>query len=199
MTHNQPVLHKILQRIGMSLPMRLIDHEGRSYLRRYHVGTVFGIRCYLHHFVDSDPAGLHNHPWRYGLTILLSGHYWEERRFCRIPNPRIVKWINFVGGDYLHRVLLGRDGAGNTLTTWSLFFHSRKVMSWGTLHDKGVFTQYLEEKAEHNQTDGHSDWWKTAPKGRDLLHPDGTEKGLPQLLLDIPFTDADARRILSPK
>ena len=149
----------LLHRIANELPLRIIDHEGRPYLRRYYVGTAFGIRCYLHHFVDSDPAGLHSHPWRFGVSILLYGRYVEETRFGFAEQ----KWINFVNGDKFHRVVVsGRR-------PWSLFLHSRKVATWGTLKDKGIFTQYVEERPENYQLDGHSQWHLTARKGKDIL------------------------------
>ncbi len=174
--------HKLLQHVGMFLPLRLIYHEGRPYLRRYYVGTFLGIRCYLHHFVDSDPDGLHNHPWRFGASIILSGSYQEERRFCKAPNQRWIRWFNLVNGDTLHRVLICKDGAGNPMTVWSLFFHTKKLMPWATVKDKGVYKQYFEEQPEHTQIDGHSSWYVNAPKGRDLLHPDGTEKNIYECL-----------------
>lgn len=176
------VRHKLLQHTALSLPLRIINHKGHPYLRRYYVGTFFGIRCYLHHFVDSDPDGLHNHPWRWGVSLLLVGSYQEERRWCTAPNQRWVHFINFIHGDTAHRVLVCRDGAGNPLTVWSFFFHTRKVMPWATVKDKGLYKQYFEETPEHLQIDGHSNWYVNAPRGRDLLNSDGTEKNLPNFL-----------------
>lgn len=168
--------HKVLQRIANNLPLRIIDHQGRPYLRRYYVGTLFGIRIYLHHFVDNDPDGLHNHPARFSFSVLLSGSYQEERRWCRIPNQRNVRLFNFLGSDALHRVLLFRDGANNPCTVWSLFFHTRKVMPWATIKDKGVFKQWWEEYPETPMYDGHSLWYKSAPRGKELIDADGNLK-----------------------
>lgn len=176
----------LLQKLAANLPARDIRHNGRPYLRRFYVGTIFGIRIYLHHFVDSDPDGLHNHPWMYGGSIILAGWYYEERRFCPGCNARSIHCINFVGGDVLHRVVLPShlnavvvdlDAGGfhnwrvsfPYLGVWTLFWHTKKVMSWGTLKDKGTFTQYVEEYPSHTQTKGHSDWHKTAPKGKQLF------------------------------
>jgi hypothetical protein len=168
------VSHKILQRIANNLPLNIIDHptgapDAKPYLRRYYVGTMFGIRCYLHHFVDNDPDGLHNHPARLSMSIVLSGIYQEERRWCPIPRQRTVRWFNVLSSDSLHRVLLFRDGAGNPLTVWSLFFHTRKVMPWATIKDKGLYKQYYEHYPSTGLVDGHSQWFRKAKKGKELL------------------------------
>lgn len=172
---------KILQRLALNLPLRIIDHGGRSYLRRYHVGTIpfLGIRIYLHHFVDSDPVGLHNHPFRLSCSLLLSGTYQEERRWCKLPNQRTVRLLNLLTSDSMHRVVLFRDGAGNPCKVWTLFLHSRKVMPWATLKDKGAVTQWWEEYPESEMVDGHSQWHLTAKKGWQLLEADGTLRSIP--------------------
>lgn len=177
------ITHRILQRIALNLPLRIIDHDGHPYLRRYHIGTVFGIRIYLHHFVDSDPIGLHNHPFKSSLSILLSGSYQEERRWCKIPHQRNIRVFNFINSDTFHRVLIFRDGANNPCTVWTLFFHTPKVMTWGTLKDKGAFTQYVEEWPTHEMIDGHSDWHLTAKRGWQLLHDDGSLRAIPVVTL----------------
>lgn len=176
--------HKILQRFALKLPLRIIDHDGKPYLRRYHLGTIplLNIRVYLHHFVDSDPVGLHNHPFKWSSSILLSRSYQEERRWCKIPNQRTVRFINVLTSDSMHRVLLFSDGAGNPIPVWTLFAHSAKVMTWGTLKDKGSFTQYVEELPEHKLVNGHSNWWVNAPKGWELLDSEGNLLGEDSLL-----------------
>lgn len=175
------VTERLLQKVANHLPLRIIDHDGKPYLRRYYVCTIplINLRVYLHHFVDSDPVGLHNHPWLFGCSILLSGKYQEERRWCQIPNQRNIRFLNLVGADDLHRVLLFRDGANNPMSVWSIFIHSRLVMTWGTLKDKGAFTQYWEEHGEHERKNGHSQWHLKAKKGKELLNPDGTVRSVP--------------------
>lgn len=175
-------ISKAIQRIAFRLPLRIIDHEGHPYLRRYYICTIplFGIRVYLHHFVNSDPVGLHNHPFRRALSILLSGTYQEHRRWCRPPNQRTVRFFNYLASDSMHRVLLFLDGAGNPCEVWTLFLHTRKIMTWATLKDKGAFTQYSEEAPENIVVDGHSQWHLTAKKGWELLNADGTIRNVPQ-------------------
>lgn len=96
-----------------------------------------------------------------------------------MPNQRTIRWFNLLTSDSMHRVLLFRDGAGNPLTVWTLFGHTRKVMPWGTLKDKGAFVQYYEEFGENEVVDGHSQWHLKAKKGWQLLNDDGTLRSVP--------------------
>lgn len=176
---------KLLEMVAERLPARNIKHGNRPYLRRYYLGTIFGVRFYIHHFVGSDPDGLHNHPWRFGGSVVLNGYYFEERRFCLGTNARRISLLNWVHGDTLHRVIVpteleathkfnhgGFDSwivAYPWLGVWTLFWHTRKIMPWATIKDKGGFKQYHEETPTHSMTNGHSDWWRTAPKGKQLF------------------------------
>lgn len=182
---------RLLEKLANELPARNIAHptgspNARPYLRRYYLCTLFGIRCYLHHFVDSDPDGLHNHPWRFGGSIILNEWYFEERRWCLGLHARIIRFFNVVNGDTFHRVIIPSslkavvfdlDGGGYHnfrvgkphLGVWTLFFHTALVMPWATVKDKGAFKQYHEETGTHPREDGHSTWWKTAPKGKELF------------------------------
>ena len=82
---------------------------------------------YLHRFHRSDDdSTLHNHPWRWALSLVLVGGYSEERRV----GDRVVRrnvWplrFNFVRGSDYHRVdLFGQDA-------WTLFLVGPKVSSW---------------------------------------------------------------------
>lgn len=188
-----------LEKLANKLPARDIRHpagsnNARPYLRRFYLGTVCGIRFYLHHFVDSDPDGLHNHPWRFGGSILLAGVYREERRFCRGDMARKVNLVNWVHGDTLHRVVVPPELSGVVfdldasgyhnyrvtkpwLGVWTLFWHTKKVMTWGTLHPMqddlskklGWSHVYSVEEPEYAITEGHSDWWKIAKTGREVF------------------------------
>lgn len=180
-------MRRLLEKIARQLPARDIRHNGRPYLRRYYLGTIFGVRFYLHHFVDSDPDGLHNHPWRYGGSVVLAGHYYEERRFCMGNNARRIRWINWVHGDTLHRVVIPEHLKATVHApflgefvpayavmfprkgTWSLFWHTKLVQTWNTFKDKGAFVQVVEHHPNHERENGHSTWWRTAPKGKELF------------------------------
>lgn len=152
------MIARLLERYAATLPIRVIYHEDSLYLKRYYVATIFGYwRVYLHHFVGSDPDGLHNHPWRYGISFILCGSYKEERRF----GTRHIRFCNIVNGDTLHRVIILHDVDKHPC--WSLFIHSPRCMNWAFLRNKGIFTQYLN--VGHDDPGGHSQWHLKAPTG----------------------------------
>lgn len=188
------MMRKLLERITLRLPIRPIYHAGGLYLKRYYVGTIFGVRIYLHHFLLDDPDGLHNHPWKYGFSIILAGWYWEERRW----EMRKIRWWNVVNADCLHRVCLGHkhvwdDKAHDKYplikldsSVWSLFFHTARVCDWAFIRP---LPAHWDNKVAHAEIRGgdicidnisctatyhgvykekptpFSDWHKTAPTG----------------------------------
>ena len=152
-------MRSFLRWISDRLPARKISDDGRPYLIRYYIGTVFGWRVYLHHFVGSDPAmGLHDHPWRRAVSVILAGWYWEDTR----QGTRKVRWLNHLIGDSFHRVILP-DG----ITCWTLFAHSvGDVKAWGFLTPEGdgaKFTPYAYPGGAKVPF-----WWLAAPKGREI-------------------------------
>lgn len=90
-------------------------------------GTEHPWDLYLHRFHRSDDdLALHNHPWRWALSLVLVGGYSEERRVGdRVVRRTVRPWsFNVVRGDDYHRVdLLEQDA-------WSLFLVGPKVSSW---------------------------------------------------------------------
>jgi len=83
---------------------------------------------YLHCFHRSDDDGaLHNHPWRWAVSLVLKGGYSEERRVGdMVVRRRVEPWtINFLTHDTFHRVDLVRGDA------WTLFLVGPVVQSWG--------------------------------------------------------------------
>lgn len=87
----------------------------------------FGV--YLHRFHRSDEADeLHNHPWSWAVSLILSGSYSEERLQPdgsigrRVFGPGSV---NRITHDTFHRVDL------LTQECWTLFIVGRKERSWG--------------------------------------------------------------------
>ncbi|MCH9838633.1 hypothetical protein K0U83_23420 [bacterium] len=175
-------MNKLLYRITAGLPARLINlDEGVPYLERYYVGQLFGVTFYLHRFVSSDrERHVHNHPWRWGRALVLSGGYDEEVPvdLCPHASPsgcvtetRKVRWWNKVDGGHFHRISNAAPG------TWTLFFHGpkqrinkghcSKLKGWGFLenvyalglHNVTVFTPWPVQSGE---------WWKDAKLGRDV-------------------------------
>jgi hypothetical protein len=108
---------------------------------------------YLHRFHrgDGDPE-LHNHPWRWAVSLILSGGYSEERRQTVDPGgtwePAVYRIIvrcltpgmlNFIDSDDFHRVDLLADEA------WSLFLVGPKFSGWGFWNRQtGAFTDWRE-------------------------------------------------------
>ena len=84
----------------------------------------------LHRFHRSDDdLELHNHPWRWAVSLVLAGGYREERRD---GNEVIRRWVlpgdlNVIRHDTFHRVDLLEDDA------WTLFLTGPKTSSWGLL------------------------------------------------------------------
>lgn len=175
------------------LPLEIISDKDRPYLERYYLFTLLGVRFYIHRFVGSDPArGLHDHPWLWAGSIILSGWYYEERRGFESNDTALalasvlgttglvrnkVRWFNALSGDSFHRVVLPRvfvgrwiDGRYVRMATqhcWTLFFHrAHKTKPWG-------FLRRLEDHdcmlyAPHKSPPGKpADWWTYAVHGRD--------------------------------
>lgn len=143
------MIAKLLERVARLLPLREIkDDAGTLYLARFRVlgdmqaRSWFPLTVYLHRFhrPDEDRV-LHNHPWPWAVSWILSGGYREERRipaeaFAELGEPLtppglvINRWLragslNFLRGDTFHRVA-ELDGE-----TWTLFVVGRKHQAWG--------------------------------------------------------------------
>lgn len=158
------------------LPARRIDDGDRKYLFRFYLFTYGGRRYYLHEMLGSDPArGLHNHKW-HAWSLILSGWYWEQRQWGR----RKIRWFNFINPDTLHRIVLPHKAEWRGLFSrgylmvpqpcWTLFSHrvEDEVKQWGFqkfLDDSDCWLfvphRYEREGSQH-------EWWKKAPKGREL-------------------------------
>jgi hypothetical protein len=101
-----------------------------------HVG---GIGVFVHRFHRSDDdVALHNHPWRWAISLILAGGYREERRTINGTSVEISDAIgeievnsyepgniNVLTSETFHRVDLYEEEA------WSLFVTGPKFSSWG--------------------------------------------------------------------
>ncbi|MDW3683082.1 hypothetical protein RA280_15255 [Cupriavidus sp. CV2] len=168
------MIRRLLMAYSASRPVKIICEEGRPYLERYFVCAVFGIRIYLHRFVGSDPdRGLHDHPWRWAVSLILLGWYYEATR--QYGGLRPVRWFNFLTGDTFHRVILNpateqtdEFDVCTPAEVWTLFIVPAKdVKAWGFLRDKGqigqVFTPF-----SYGQHGKPAKWWLSAPKGSEV-------------------------------
>ena len=106
---------------------------------------------YLHRFHRSDDAGaLHNHPWKWAVSLVLKGGYSEERRVPDrsgaedgrgqyvVKRSTVRPWsLNFLTHRDFHRVDLLAEEA------WTLFLVGPLVQSWGFWdRNTGTFTDW---------------------------------------------------------
>jgi len=148
----------LLYQLTDHLPCKIISEGDRQYLERYYLFTLGNVRFYIHRFVGSDPdRGLHNHPWKWALSLLLSGYYFEQNSYGLTR----VLFINGLVGDSLHRVILPPDRK----EVWTLFFHQHdRAKDWGFLREESETTStYTKHVPNQKEAD---DWWLTAPKGK---------------------------------
>lgn len=117
---------------------RIILLDEQPYLTRYYLignGTGRGFELYLHHIERKDPGRwLHNHPWRWFLSIVLFGRYeqavWHPKKETA-PKTRLVRLFNlFRGQDNYHNITrIPEKGV------WSLVLVPPKTMidqkKWG--------------------------------------------------------------------
>jgi len=161
------MINKILFYISGFLPCRIIDRDnGTPYLERYYIGEFFGETFYLHRFVQSDTGEpLHNHPWRKGFSIILTGSYIEEvvndlATFGCVTSIRNVRFVNRVNGNHFHRIMKAKP------RTWTLFAHGPRSVVNGRVKGWGFLVRTLTgvEFAPYNSSPSQT-WWVDALKG----------------------------------
>lgn len=149
------------------LPARYINHEGRPYLERYYVCTLFGRRYYLHRFLASDEDGVHNHPFLHSMSFILAGWYWEDL----LKNDAVVRlrkrFFNYIGPNHFHRVVLPDNGRD----VWTFFSHGPRVRTWGFRRevvpgDESSGFHFVNESKPEDPA--FSNWHFTAPIGKLL-------------------------------
>lgn len=184
--------------IGGHLPLRVIGRE-EPYLERYFlfrlptwVPLAGGMQAYLHRFVRSDSDdGLHDHPWRWAATFILSGGYLEQRKVgfkspCLhglvdsgvpqgqpggidfVARPRRPGSLAFLNGQDFHRVVLyeGREA-------WTLFVHGPYRKRWGFLSvrpSNNLTSVHLEWRPIAESVGGGTPWWRRAARGKAHSH-----------------------------
>lgn len=108
--------------------------DGEPYLTRTVFPRVLGVRPLLHRFHRPDgDRHLHNHPWEWCLSVVLTGSYAEVRldRGCDGEQDRVVRRFNFIRhGDY-HRITELRG------EVFTLFLTGKRVSDWGFLTEDG--------------------------------------------------------------
>lgn len=143
-------MRRFVSWVASKLPRRDIVGSQGLYLSRF---CIFGwmpdrpwpyaLSCYLHRFVRPDAdRELHNHPWKYALSVILVGGYTEERYgpYLRI-DKRVLRpfSINFIKADTFHRVATLHEH-----DCWSLFFTFKKSQTWGFKGLDGRFVNHRD-------------------------------------------------------
>jgi len=175
-TAGKPMSYSIMQNLLFKLTAycrcRIIKgNDGQPYLERYHLLSLpFGSHLYCHRFVAGDPGkGLHNHPWKAAISLILSGQYIEtrlDRKKVGLPfKKRLIGSgsLNFINGDIYHRI----DVSPNN-HVWSLFIHTKKQASWGFIEQSNTQLAYQDHD---NLVENHNNpqWWQQADK--PILNP----------------------------
>lgn len=141
------MIARFLRWLSSKLERREICAEdGKLYLERFKLfGWMPGSKrsypfsVYLHrfHLPDQDDA-MHNHPWRWAFSIILTGCYLEQREYDAPRWCRSAGSVVFLSDKTFHRVdrLFGE--------TWTLFVVGPKTGSWGFLLTDGVVVPWRE-------------------------------------------------------
>ncbi len=148
-------------------PMRFIrTNPERPYLERYFLAEADGQIAYLHRFVNGDgDRYIHDHPWDFAASLILTGGYTEFRREGVAAAEEELIWlpgdINEIYGNTLHRI------DSTQPETWTLFVHTAWVRDWGFLDDAGNMHR------DQSEPDGtHRFWWTRRESMQ--LHADRT-------------------------
>lgn len=123
--------------------VRVISRDHKPYLIRgyiKHEGMLPGI--YLHKFLCADlDKDLHDHPWNFAVSFILSGGYEEERYDSNNDiYSRVVSAgkINLVQGSAFHRI-----DSLMTDSVWTLFVPFWRKKDWGfIIRDTGNYVDY---------------------------------------------------------
>lgn len=168
----KPLIERWLYRFSAKLRCRIINgNQGEPYLERYHLFRLpGGGGVYLHRFVDSDPdRGLHDHPWKAAVSLVLSGGYRElrlqqEKHVNRIVDRQVKSWhLNIIRGDDFHRIVLDQQ-----TSAWTLFAHTGKVKDWGFIKLEQTGDVRYQPQQQVTSEPGHENWWLTAPRGSQI-------------------------------
>ncbi len=171
------IARRLLEYVATKLPPpRVIrGDDGTPYLSKYLLLGRFrdraGVKLHLHRFHRGDAdRELHNHPWKWALSLILAGGYRETYldlievagRTSRRVRHREVRPgdLNAIRPDTFHRVEL-LDGE-----CWTLFLTGDVVQSWGFLTvATGAFQPWREFYRARQQAI-EEPWLKPTEAGR---------------------------------
>lgn len=171
------MIRRFLMWLTARLPVKVIGRE-EPYVEWYYLGTLFGMRFQINRFLRSDPDGLHDHPWGWARSFILTDWYIEERR----DRTRIRKAGQTYGmiGDTFHRVHV----PAGLRDVFTLFVHGPYVKHWGfitpalarhnadgssnepTWRELQGATWFYSARDRHPER--FDNWHLTAPKGAEI-------------------------------
>lgn len=129
---------RVCRWLESKLPKTTITIQGKPYLTRCYIfgrDRAWG-NIYLHHFHSSDQGDeLHNHPWEWGMSLIMAGGYSEEYRgehngidgFPVLRREKRPGQLNLIRSGDFHRVDLHDEVRG----AWTLFFAGPRTGEWG--------------------------------------------------------------------
>lgn len=143
---------------------RTFETDGSPYLSRFYLlrkskpgddddARDRPLSVYLHYFHRGDEdAELHNHPWGFSFSVILTNGYIEERWIKNEIVKRVLRpgSLNILRSNDFHRVDLRNPEQG----AWTLFFAGKRVQDWGFWHPEILPTlvpwrTFIKERVEH--------------------------------------------------
>lgn len=138
------ILVKGCEVISKALKSQTFETDGRPYLSRFYLvrkrqpdrdddSGNGRFSLYLHYFYRGDEDwALHNHPWGFSMSLILTNGYIEERWTPGGIKKHILRpgSINIIRSNDFHRVDLIHPERG----AWTLFLTGRRVQEWGFWH-----------------------------------------------------------------
>jgi hypothetical protein len=139
-----PFIVKSCEAISKLVEAQTFSTDGQPYLSRFYLvrkkrpdqdddAGNGRFSLYLHYFHRGDEDwALHNHPWEFSMSLILTNGYVEERWTPLGIKKYILRpgSINIIRSNDFHRVDLIHPEHG----AWTLFLTSRRVQEWGFWH-----------------------------------------------------------------
>lgn len=127
--------NSIIRRLLRSVSGKIIFVYDKPYLTRYYLlgnGSGSTFEVYLHHMHKVDEfRWLHNHPWTWFLSLVLSGSYWQETfdSSSRQHSKQHIRRFNlFRGTSHYHAIRNLPKGSAWTLVVAP---PKRRDYEWG--------------------------------------------------------------------
>lgn len=171
--HDDEGMRRFLLKETADLPVRVHGVGDHRYMERYFVYQNDDYRVLVHRFMqDDDDLGPHDHPWPFGISVLLAGTYNEvyvtnPATRETILNHRGMGSLGLLNNSDLHRVTLPRDERDQMIDCWTLFIHANHYPKgwgiWVDAHREGeeAFAELSGRRAYRSQGLG---------RGRDSLY-----------------------------